>query len=51
MPWRRVSPGELPEGFTAVGVVHAPGQDGPGVTVDGRPHEGHGGWEHFQHGQ
>lgn len=44
-------PGELPEGFTAVGVVHAPGQDGPGVTVDGRPHEGHGGWEHFQHGQ
>lgn len=41
-------PGELPEGFVAVGVVHAPGDEGPRVSVDGRPHEGQGGWEHFR---
>jgi thiamine-monophosphate kinase len=33
----------LPEGWTRLGVV----QQGHGVTVDGRPYEGPGGWEHF----
>lgn len=33
----------LPEGWTRLGVV----QEGHGVTVDGRPYEGPGGWEHF----
>ncbi|MGH3825288.1 MAG: thiamine-phosphate kinase [Pseudonocardiaceae bacterium] len=33
----------LPEGWTKLGVV----QEGSGVTVDGWPYEGPGGWEHF----
>lgn len=41
--------GELPEGFVAVGIVREADEKGPSVTVDGRMHEGHGGWEHFNH--
>jgi thiamine-monophosphate kinase len=33
----------LPAGWAELGVV----REGRGVTVDGRPHEGSGGWEHF----
>ncbi|WP_213455224.1 thiamine-phosphate kinase [Rhizomonospora bruguierae] len=34
----------LPEGWRAIGVV----RDGEGVTVDGRPHAGPPGWDHFR---
>ncbi|PWN01853.1 thiamine-phosphate kinase [Nocardioides silvaticus] len=37
----------LPEAWTEVGVVAAPGPDGPAVTVDGAPYEGSTGWTHF----
>jgi thiamine-monophosphate kinase len=39
----------LPDGFTAIGSVQAPGsKDGPGVTIAGRSAET-GGWDHFAH--
>ena len=34
----------LPDGFTQVGRV----VDGAGVTVDGKPHKGPAGWDHFR---
>lgn len=37
----------LPDGFRAIGAVTAPGEDGPGVTVDGAAYEGDPGWTHF----
>lgn len=37
----------LPEGWTRIGVVNPPGQDGPVVTVDGAPYDGPTGWTHF----
>lgn len=37
----------LPEAWTEVGAVAAPGPDGPAVTVDGAPYEGSTGWTHF----
>ncbi len=37
----------LPEGFSAIGTVTAPGGAGPGVTVDGAPYDGPTGWKHF----
>lgn len=36
-----------PTGWTEIGVVEAPGEDGPAVTVDGRAPEGEPGWTHF----
>ena len=35
---------ELPPEWTVIGRV----RDGTGITVDGRPYEGHGGWDHFR---
>lgn len=37
----------LPADWTEVGVVEAPDDAGPGVTVDGRPYDGDAGWVHF----
>ncbi len=34
----------LPDGFTPIGKV----VDGSGVTVDGKPHKGPAGWDHFR---
>jgi len=34
----------LPDGFTPIGRV----VDGTGVTVDGKPHKGPAGWDHFR---
>jgi thiamine-monophosphate kinase len=34
----------LPDGFTTIGRV----VDGSGVTVDGKPHKGPAGWDHFR---
>lgn len=40
---------QLPDGFTAIGSIQAPGRmDGPGVTIAGRP-AGTRGWDHFAH--
>ncbi|MEQ3554751.1 thiamine-phosphate kinase [Pseudonocardia nematodicida] len=39
--------GELPAGWTEIGAVEHPGDDGPVVTVDGQVHEGDAGWLHF----
>lgn len=40
---------QLPQGFTAIGSIRAPGRmDGPGVTIAGRP-AGTRGWDHFAH--
>jgi thiamine-monophosphate kinase len=40
----------LPFGWTRIGMVRAPGEDGPAVLVDGRPYEGGpAGWDHFAH--
>ncbi|BBH18185.1 thiamine-monophosphate kinase [Nocardioides baekrokdamisoli] len=36
-------PGDLPEGWTAIGTV----AEGEGVTVDGAPYDGPTGWRHF----
>ncbi|ANY10212.1 thiamine-phosphate kinase [Pseudonocardia sp. HH130630-07] len=36
-----------PGGWTEVGVVEAPDDGGPAVTVDGRPYDGDAGWSHF----
>jgi thiamine-monophosphate kinase len=38
---------ELPAAWTVVGTVAASGEDGPGVTVGGRPWEGERGYQHF----
>lgn len=38
---------ELPEGFRVIGSVSAPGETGPGVTVDGEAYEGTPGHTHF----
>lgn len=39
----------LPEGFTLIGKVLAPSQNGPGVSVDGRQWSGQGGgYDHFK---
>jgi thiamine-monophosphate kinase len=38
---------ELPEGFTAIGSVTAPGEAGVVVTVDGAAYDGPSGWSHF----
>jgi thiamine-monophosphate kinase len=37
----------LPEGFTAIGSVSAPGDHGVVVTVDGAAYDGPTGWKHF----
>lgn len=37
----------VPEGFRQIGKVSEPGDDGPGVTVDGSLYEGDPGWTHF----
>ncbi|MFP5072237.1 thiamine-phosphate kinase [Pseudonocardia nantongensis] len=37
----------LPDGWAEIGVVEPPGDGGPAVSVDGRPHEGDAGWLHF----
>jgi thiamine-monophosphate kinase len=37
----------VPEGWRVVGTVTAPGETGPGVTVDGAAHDGPTGWTHF----
>ncbi len=37
----------LPEGFTAIGKVSSPGEDGVVVTVDGASYDGPTGWKHF----
>ena len=37
----------LPSGWERIGLVGAPGEPGPQVTVDGRLHEGAAGWDHF----
>lgn len=37
----------LPEGWTAIGDVAEPGEDGPVVTVDRAPYDGPTGWAHF----
>lgn len=34
----------LPQGWVAIGTV----REGSGVTVDGRPYDGPGGWDHFR---
>ncbi|MEO9324959.1 thiamine-phosphate kinase [Nocardioides sp. C4-1] len=39
--------GAVPDGWVLVGEVLAPGDDGPGVTVDGTAYEGPAGWTHF----
>jgi len=39
--------GSVPEGWSVIGSVTAPGPDGPAVTVDGAPYEGPTGWVHF----
>jgi thiamine-monophosphate kinase len=42
------SPAAVPPGFHVVGTVRAPGHDeAPGVLVDGAPHAGAGGHDHF----
>jgi thiamine-monophosphate kinase len=38
---------EVPPGWTVIGSVVAPDQDGPTVTVDGAPYDGPTGWVHF----
>lgn len=42
--------GELPSGWVSIGTVREADESGPCVTVDGHPHEGEGGWEHFRRG-
>lgn len=37
----------LPEGWTVIGEVAAPGEEGPAVTVDGEAYDGPTGWTHF----
>jgi thiamine-monophosphate kinase len=37
----------VPEGWHVVGTVSVPGEDGPGVTVDGAAYDGPAGWTHF----
>ncbi|GAA2147568.1 thiamine-phosphate kinase [Nocardioides koreensis] len=37
----------VPEGWSVIGSVAAPGPDGPAVTVDGAAYEGPTGWVHF----
>jgi thiamine-monophosphate kinase len=37
----------VPSGWSVVGQVSAPGEDGPAVTVDGLPYDGPTGWTHF----
>jgi thiamine-monophosphate kinase len=37
----------LPEGFTAIGTVAAPGESGVVVTVDGAAYDGPTGWKHY----
>jgi thiamine-monophosphate kinase len=39
--------GGVPEGWSVVGSVSEPGEDGPAVTVDGAAYEGSTGWTHF----
>lgn len=43
-------PGQAPEGWTTIGVVGAPEDDGPGVLVDGAPFTGVPGFDHFRPG-
>ena len=40
-------PGTELEGWTVIGTVLAPGDEGPGVTVDGEVWDGPTGWTHF----
>lgn len=42
--------GELPSGWVSIGTVREADESGPCVTVDGHPHEGPSGWEHFRRG-
>jgi thiamine-monophosphate kinase len=37
----------VPDGWQVIGTVSAPGEDGPGVTVDGAAYDGPTGWTHF----
>lgn len=37
----------LPEGWSAIGAVHAAEEGMPRITVDGAPYEGTAGWTHF----
>lgn len=37
----------LPDGFTVIGTVTEPGEQGPVVTVDGAAYDGPTGWTHF----
>jgi thiamine-monophosphate kinase len=37
----------VPAGWQVVGTVSEPGEDGPGVTVDGAAYDGPTGWTHF----
>ncbi len=37
----------VPEGWLVLGTVAEPGEDGPGVTVDGAAYDGPTGWTHF----
>jgi thiamine-monophosphate kinase len=39
-------PGAAPEGWTVIGAVRAP-EGEPAVLVDGAPHDGPAGWDHF----
>jgi thiamine-monophosphate kinase len=39
--------GSVPAGWQVVGTVSEPGEDGPGVTVDGAAYDGPTGWTHF----
>ncbi len=38
---------ELPQGFSAIGVVNARDESAPVVQVDGKPWHGSAGFEHF----
>jgi thiamine-monophosphate kinase len=37
----------VPDGWQVIGTVSAPGEDGPGVSVDGAAYDGPTGWTHF----
>ncbi len=39
---------QLPSHWRVIGHVRAPDDNAPGVTVDGAPHSGPPGWQHFR---
>lgn len=43
-------PGRVPPGWTTIGTVTEPHDDGPSVLVDGAPFAGAPGWDHFRPG-